>query len=137
MSEIPTWLEPLAERVAGSITVHGPEGQLGLRYRQAEGVWDVLLDPLPVEMVGGAHDGGLAAPGFLIDLERLRSAFARVDALGWDAHGTCPANAEDGPCVSVEGEFAGRKVWVRVLAYAPGDVGPAAKVDANPRRRAG
>src|SRR5947199_172986 len=67
----------------------------------------------------------------------LRTVLARVDVLGWDARGTCPADAEDGACVSVEGEFAGRKVWVRVLAYAPGDVGPAAKVDANPRRRAG
>ena len=131
MAELPAWLEPLVEAVSQSLTVHGPEGLLGLRYREAEGLWDLLLYALPVEMVGGAHDGGLAAPGFAVDLKRLGSAFTRVDVVSWDALGTCPANAEDGPCVSVQGEFAGRSVWLRVLAYAPADVGPVRKVAAT------
>ena len=38
MTDIPTWLDPLVEKVAGSMTVHGPEGHLGLRYREAEGL---------------------------------------------------------------------------------------------------
>jgi hypothetical protein len=137
MADLPNWLEPLVEAVTSGITVHGPEGQLGLRYRRVEGVWDVLIYSLPVEMVGGAHDGGLASVGFSLDLRGLLAALTRVDALGWDAHGTCPENSEEGPCVSVEGEISGRKVWVRVLAYAPADVRPAAKVDATGRRRAG
>src|SRR5262249_39836874 len=83
----------------------GPAGPLGLRYRQVEGVWDVLAYALPVELVGGAHDGGLAAPGFSLDLHALRAGFTRVEALTWDAHGTGPMGAEYGPCISVEGEF--------------------------------
>src|SRR5260370_27411101 len=126
MTAIPSWLEPLVEAVAASITVHGPDGPLGLRFRQLDGRWDVLIYPLPVEMIGGEHDGGLAAPGFVLDLHAVSSAFARVDVLGWDALGTCPENAS-GPCLSVEGAYGGREVWLRVLAYAPGDVGPAAK----------
>jgi hypothetical protein len=137
MSNMPDWLDPLAEAVAQSITVHGPEGQLGLRYREVEGAWDVLVYPLPVEVVGGGHDGGLAAPGFELDLRPLQAAFGRVDAFVWDAHGTDAGNAEDGPCLSVRGEFGGRRVWLRVLAYAPADVGPAGKVDASGRRLAG
>jgi hypothetical protein len=137
MAEIPSWMEPLVEAASASILVHGPEGPLGLRYREAEGLWDILVYPLPVEMVGGAHDGGLAAPGFFLDLRGLGAAFTRVDALGWDAHGTSPPDPGDGPCVSIEGEFAGRRIWLRVLAYAPGDVGPAMKVDGTGRRRAG
>jgi hypothetical protein len=136
MTAMPSWLEPLVEAVAASITVHGPDGPLGLRYRQLEGRWDVLIYPLPVEMVGGEHDGGLAAPGFVLDLRRLLSAFARVDVFRWDALGTSPENV-GGPCLWVEGTFAGREVWLRVLAYAPGDVGPAAKVDPTGRRLAG
>ena len=56
--------------------------------------WDVLVYALPVEMVGGAHDGGLATPGFSLDLQSLRAAFARVDAFAWDAHGTGSAGAD-------------------------------------------
>src|SRR5207249_2421960 len=108
MGDLPGWLEPLVRAVASGMTVHGPVGELGLRYREWEGVWDVLIYPLPVEMVGGAHDGGLAAPGFSLDLEGLRPAFSRVDAIGWDAHGTGDDNVDDGPCVSVVGEFGGR-----------------------------
>ena len=137
MAGIPAWLEPLVEAVASNITVHGPDGPLGLRYRQQGGRWDVLLYPLPVEMIGGEHDGGLAAPGFVLDLRGVWSAFTRIDALGWDAHGTCPENTSGGPCFSVEGAFGGHEVCLRVLAYAPGDVEPALKLDADGRRRAG
>src|SRR5262249_8517633 len=105
MTEVPAWLEPLVEAVAAALTAHGPAGPLGLRFRQVEGVWDVLAYALPVELVGGAQDGGLAAPGFSLDLRALLASFSRVDALAWDAHGTGPVGAECGPCVSVGGEF--------------------------------
>jgi len=131
---LPSWLEPLVEAVAASMTVHGPDGPLGLRYRPTEGRWDVQIYPLPVEMVGGAHDGGLAAPGFTLDLRSIGAAFEWVGTTSWDPHGTCPENVDTGPCLSVEGEFAGRVVWLRVLAYAPEDVAPAAKVDGGGRQ---
>ena len=137
MEGLPSWLEPLVEAVAASMTVHGPEGPLGLRYRSAEGRWDVQLYPLPVEMVGGAHDGGLAAPGFTLDLRSLGAAFDWAGTMSWDPHGTCPENVNVGPCLSIEGEFANRPVWLRVLAYPPEDVAPAAKVDGSGRRQAG
>ena len=138
MPELPSWLEPLVESVATAMTVHGPEGPLGLRYRLIDDKrWDVQIYPLPVEMVGGAHDGGLAAPGFSLDLRAIAAAFDWAGELGWDPHGTRPDNADAGPCFWVMGEFAGREVWLRVLAYAPEDVAPAAKVDASDRRQAG
>src|SRR5689334_10776033 len=87
MSRMPAWIQPLVEAVNASMSANGPEGPLGLRYRQLAECWDLLLYPLPVEMIGGAHDGGLACPSFSLDLDGLRSAFTRVDALGWDAHG--------------------------------------------------
>jgi hypothetical protein len=119
------------------MTVHGPEGPLGLRYRELDERWDVQIYPLPVEMVGGAHDGGLAAPGFSLDLRAIAAAFDWTGQLGWDPHGTCPENSDAGPCFWVVGEFAGRNVWLRILAYAPADVPPAAKVDGSGRREAG
>jgi hypothetical protein len=130
-------MNALVEKVAAAMMGHGPAVPLGLRYRQLEDLWDILIYPLPVEMVGGAHDGGLAAPGFSLDLEKLRSAFKRLTALGWDAHGTGAENAEDGPYIGVEGDVAGHKVWLRILAFAPADEAAAMKVDANSPRQAG
>lgn len=135
MAEVPAWMEPLIEVVASKVTVHGPVGELGLRYRPVEEKWELLLYPLPVEMIGGAHDGGLAAPGFNLDLQGLWCAFSRVRAFDWDAHGTAAEN-DDGPLVSVEGEFAGRQVCLRLLAYAPPDVNAIRKVDGSGRRNA-
>jgi hypothetical protein len=127
MPEVPEWLDALAGVVADAITAHGVPGRLGLRYREEDGCWDVLVYPLPVELVGGRHDGEVVSPGFSVDLEAVRSAFTRVDDLSWQAH---PLSEQDqGPCVSVEGEYAERQVWLRVLAYAPDDEGPGERFD--------
>jgi hypothetical protein len=126
MPEVPAWLESLVEAVAGGLTAQGPPGPLGFRYLEEEGAWEVLVYPLPVEMVGGAHDGGVVSPGFSLDLEGLRSLFDRVDAFGWDAHGLAP---DDGPSISMEGLYQGREVWLRVLAFAPDDEEPGMKWD--------
>ena len=134
MSTMPDWLETLTDAAAGCLTLQSPAADLGVRFREVDGVWDVLLYPLPVEMIGGAHDGGVAAPAFTFDLHALLPAFEKVDAVGWDAHGTLPADAEVGPCQTVEGTAAGKRVWLRVLAYAPDDVAPAAKVDGTGRQ---
>jgi hypothetical protein len=137
MTEKPDWTGPLAEAVAACMSAHGPAGPLGMRYRTADGVWDVLLYPMPVEMVGGAHDGGVACPSFSLDLEALRAVFSPIEALSWDAHGVGPDNSDAGPWICVRGQYAGRSVWLRILAYAPADVEPAMKVDATGRRQAG
>lgn len=137
MPEIPAWMNALVEKVAAAMLGHGPAVPLGLRYRQMANQWDILIYPLPVEMIGGAHDGGLAAPGFSLDLEQLRSAFQSLTVMGWDAHGTGAENAADGPCISAAGDVAGRQVWLRILAFAPADEEAALKVDANSPRQAG
>src|SRR4051794_20126959 len=106
-------------------------GRLGVRYREDEGAWEVLVYELPVEMVGGRHDGEVVSPGFSLDLEAVRSAFTRVDAVSWQAHPM--GEGDEGPSVSVEGEYAGHEVWLRVLAFAPDDEGPGERFDTNRR----
>ena len=71
----------------------------------------------------------MVAPGFSLDVEPIRTVFTRVDALYWFAH---PLGEEDeAPCISIEGEYAGREVWLRVLAFAPDDEEPGMKIDVN------
>jgi hypothetical protein len=130
MSDMLPWMQTLVEIVAGAMTAHGPIGPLGLRYRWVDDLWDILIYPLPLEMVGGAHDGGLAAPNFSLDLQYLLSAFAPVHDVRWNAYGL---DTVDSPCISIEGDYQGEAVWLRILAFAPEDVGPGLKVDANER----
>jgi hypothetical protein len=128
MSDVPRWLDALVDVVAKAMTSFDVSGPLGLRYREEKGQWEVLVYPLPVELVGGAQDGGIVAPSFSLDLQEMRSAFQRVDDFAWDAHGLSP---EDSPCLSVEGKFAEQEVWLRVLAFAPEDEEPGMKFDTN------
>jgi len=38
------------------MTSHAVPSPLGLRDREEEGAWEVLVYPLPVNLVGGPHD---------------------------------------------------------------------------------
>src|SRR5262249_46277330 len=108
---------------------HGMPGRLGLRYREEEGAWEVLVYQVPVELVGGRHDGEVVSPGFTLDLEQVRSAFTRVEDLSWQAHPL--GEGAEGPCVSGEGRYAGQEVWLRVLAFAPDDEEAGERFDTN------
>jgi hypothetical protein len=131
MADIPGWLDELVRAVGETMTAQGEPASLGLRFREDEGAWEVLIYPLPVELVGGAHDGAMATPGFSLDVEALRLTFSRVDDLTWNAATAGPG--EEGPCLSLEGEYRGRSVWLRVLALAPDDEEPSGRINTNER----
>ena len=111
--------------VVESLEPESPMGPLGLRYHEDAGFWEVDVYPTPVEMVGGADDGAIVSTNFSLDLERLRSCFERIDDAGWNAFGW-PSG--DGPFVWIEGLFRGHDVWLRVMAEAPEDEEPGAKL---------
>src|SRR6185312_7982378 len=121
----PDWLKILLDLVADCIEVESPAGPLGARWGQDGDSWQVTIYPTPVELVGGAVDGEVVAPGFSVDLERLREAFTRLDAFGWNALGL---QGPDRPYIYLEGDFLARELLLRVLAHAPPDEGPGAKV---------
>src|SRR5262249_51757868 len=133
MADVPAWLDSLVETVANAMTSHGVPGPVGFRFRQDDGMWEGLVYPLPVELVGGAHDGGVVAPGFSLDVEGLRAAFARVDDISWTAQGLGPGD-DDGRSLSIAGHYQGHEVWLRVLAYAPNDEEPGMKLDTTGRK---
>ena len=85
--------------------------------------------PTPVELVGGAVDGEVVAPGFTLDVEELRAAFDRIEALVWHSLGF---PHDEGPRLVVEGVLQGRKVFLQVLAYAPEDEEPGMRLDTSP-----
>ena len=104
------WLDDLVEAVAGNMTDESGPGTLGSRYREEDGCWEILIYPTPVELVGGAEDGEIVAPGFSLDLDGLRSLFERVNDFSWQALGL---NYSVGPHVSIEGVYQGHEVWCK------------------------
>jgi hypothetical protein len=108
----------LLDLVADCIEVESPAGPLGVQWGHDQDAWEVTIDPTPIELVGNATDGEVVTPGFTLDLERLREAFTRLDAFGWNALGLY---GQDGPHVYLEGAFMAHEVFLRVLAQAPQD----------------
>jgi hypothetical protein len=122
------WLDELFETVANCTIADSPMGPLGYRYGEEEGFWEIHVYPTPVELVGGAVDGEVVAPGFTLDIEELRAAFDEIVELVWHSMGF---PHDEGPRVVVEGVYQGHRVFLQVLAYAPEDEEPGMKLDTN------
>ena len=129
-SDVPPWLDRLVETVAENMEAVSAMGPLGFRYGEDDGFWEVILYPTPVELVGGAMDGEVVAPGFTLDLEGLRSAFEQIEALSWNSLGF---GEDEGPYMVIEGTFQGQPVYLQVLAHAPEDKEPGMKLDCSKR----
>ncbi len=115
-SDAPEWVYELAEAVAGNMTSMSGPGPLGFFYREEDGLWELVIYPKPVELVGGAEDGEILAPGFSLDLEELRNEFDRIDACSWESLGSPDG---DGPHVSIEGVYQGHEVFLQVRWPTP------------------
>ncbi|HOW71924.1 MAG TPA: hypothetical protein PKY77_15100 [Phycisphaerae bacterium] len=126
---MPDWLDSLVDEVGEHMTFHAASGPLGYRYREEQGFWEITIYPTPVELVGGAVDGEVVAPGFSLDLEGLQALFEEVKDFSWNVLGW----PHEGPHVSIEGICGGHEVFLQILAQAPDDEEPGAKVDTLPR----
>lgn len=129
-ASVPAWLQALVEAVCGHLSADTAMGPMGFRCLEEDGFWMVLLYPTPVELLGGAHDGAVVAPGFTLDLEGLREEFDEVIAFSWQALGFPDG---PGPHVSIEGMRQGHKVFVEILAHPPDDEEPGMRLDASGR----
>ena len=72
----------------------------------------------------------MVAPGFTLDIEQLRAAFDRIEALMWESLGS---PYDEGPRLSIEGVYQGRELFLQVLAYAPEDEEPSMKLNTTRR----
>ena len=113
----PEWLAELFDAVAGCFEAESSMGPLAMHFSEEKGVCKVCISPTPIELVGEPGDEALVAPWFTLDLERLRSNFDAIAALGWNTDGL---NVTGGcPHVFVEGVFQRRNVFLQILACAP------------------
>lgn len=124
----PPWLEALVELVANAVEAHSAMGPLGLRYRQEDGFWEIMIYPTPMALRGGPEDGTVFIPGFSLDLKQLLEAFEEVITVNWTTQPFGPHDS-DNPSISIESRFQGQAVYLQILAEAPADEPPGLTVD--------
>lgn len=118
MSAPPSWLSDMANEVAGQIYGIDVLAPIGCHYHCADGIWEVTLFVARTEIVGGEQDGEVRCSNFRLDLNEVRQVFESIRSLEWQA---LPAGPDDelGPHISIEGDYRGQPVWVRILSVPP------------------
>lgn len=120
MSAPPAWLDELANAMASEFHALGLPAPVGCHYFEntVEELWEVALFVGATEIVGGKRDGVRRNGRFGVSLLRLSELFSRIDDIYWQAT-SLGRDDELGPHISIEGEYQGHAVWVRILARPP------------------
>ncbi len=114
----PAWLQELANAIAALMTPVEVLSPIGCHFCFVEKHWEITLFASDTEIVGGQKDGGQRPSRFSLDLKRVVELFGSVSSLRWQALPLGPQD-ELGAHFSLEGEFEGQPVWLRVLAKSP------------------
>jgi hypothetical protein len=116
----PAWLPKLADAVIAHMRAVDILSPVGCHhfYDEAEQQWEITLFASRTEVVGGEYDGRWTFSKFGLDVLGLMKIFSKIDSCHWQAH-SFGADDELGAHISIVGEFAGQRLWLRVLASAP------------------
>lgn len=118
MTTPPTWLAEFADRVAALVLPVDVQAPVGCHFCCEAGVWEVTLFMAKTEILGGPRDGLQRPSRFCLNLAELTALFASVSSFHWQAH-SLGRRDDLGAHVSVEGEVAGQRVWLRIPARVP------------------
>lgn len=122
MPTVPAWLRQFANRVTYHLYAVDVLAPLGCHYyhNRARDQWEVTLFVSNSETVGGRFDGKVSSSRFTLNLLELQREFTTIEKMHWQP---LQLDHDDqlGPCVSVEGTFGERNVWLRILATPPQD----------------
>lgn len=128
----PYWIKALVDDVViEAMQPHGFIGPLGYRWWEPDSPnnsfagWQIVVFPTPNEVKGAtAHDGSRYVSGFRLDVGRIIQAMGgTVESVVWNA--PMQYNGDlDGPELSVQGQFAGRHIWLRFFHIPPPDEPP-------------
>lgn len=124
----PSWIKTLIEDVVvDAVLPLGFIGPLGYRYWEPGNVnnhfdgWIVAVFPTPNEVKGPCDtDGSRFVAGFHLDLGKIVDVFRPVEELAWRMPVSYNGDL-DGPELSVQGQFAGKHVWLRFFHMPPPD----------------
>ncbi|HVV99585.1 MAG TPA: hypothetical protein VHB77_04560 [Planctomycetaceae bacterium] len=124
MTAQPDWLNTFANAISKFIEPADETAPLGCHIHDSDGLWEVTLFVGSTEVVGGERDGAVRRSRFTVDLAKVCELFTAIVRLDWQAL-SLGARDELGAHVSIEGVYAGEKVWLRILASPPKGFPPA------------
>lgn len=135
MSDRPNWLENLADDVILNVQAFDALPPLGCHYffHQDVAQWEVTVFAARTEIVGGPYDGISAEAQLTVNLDGLRELFTDIRSFRWQTDRVDDTD-DLGAHVSVEGNYRGNHVWLRVLAYSPEQIEAGRIVRINERR---
>ena len=122
MKSPPAWLADLANHVATEMYPIDLLAPLGCHYHLNDeipgGQCEITVFAASTEIVGGEFDGKHQPSKFCLDLRNMLKHFDQIETFHWQ---TAPVAEDDelGAHVSIEGEYQGQSVWLRVVAEAP------------------
>lgn len=126
ISEKPSWIDALVENVLDAMFPLGFIGPLGYRWWEPENPnngfdgWQIVVFPTPNEAAGGKHDGCKYVSGFHLNISQILASFNVVKAVVWNSPAQYNGDL-DGPEFYIQGQFAGKDVWLRVFNLPPPD----------------
>lgn len=119
METAPQWLTELVDSIATASDSLQTESELGCHvyFAPENGEWEITLFAEPPAW-GGRLKPPQAPPVLSVDISRILRLFDRVSNCRWQ---TTELTADDdlGPHLSVEGDYRGHPVWVRLLSRKP------------------
>lgn len=120
MTSPPSWLSRLSQQIAAEIAPVDLMSPIGCHYfhEPLADEWEITLFASSTEIVGGEFDGLSHASKFTVNIADVVKCFDTARRVHWQ---NLPIADDDelGPHLSVEGEFEGHDVWLRILATAP------------------
>lgn len=123
MAEPPAWIVELADAITPHIYGEDCLAPLGCHFHHHQGVWEISLFVSSTEIVGGPLDGARQPSRFRADLKGALTVFDYIDRFHWQAQ-SLGDDDDLGAHVTLEGQFRGHYVWLRLLASAPAQYQP-------------
>lgn len=115
-----SWINDLAHDVLEEILPIDSLAPVGCHhfFNDETSQHEVTLFASKTEILGGADDGRQQDSRFCLDLAGIWRLFENVVDFHWQ---TTRAHEDDdlGAHISIEGEYHGHSVWLRILAEAP------------------
>jgi len=127
----PSWLRWFANDSARAIIDNAAHAPIGchFHFNPDHEEWEIVVFVSNTEVSGGAQDGTTVPFPVHLDICRVSDLFDDPPSIHWQS-----ADVPDVGCVgqhvSFEGTVRGNRVWLRVLAQAPDEVGPGRLVHA-------
>ena len=149
MSNPLIWMQELINRVTDSVTPFDSATKLACHFFYSTGFdeWEVTLFPDSSQFGGRLADYLPANPQFdvsslgesqitdalSVDAFDLMQVFSSITDCSWQTK-IVASDDDVGPHLSVEGEFEGNNVWLRIASNPPSQLLNAAPCDRNTQR---